>query len=762
MEIDKFISPFIASQFPNFYQTEGTNFIAFMKAYYEWMESENNAIYQARSLLDYRDIDSTLPQFVKYFKDKYMDSIPENIKADKKLLLKHILELYRSKGSTESYKLLFRILFNEDIEVYIPNQYVFKLSDNNWITPKYIEVSDNPYLVNLIGQKIYSSSTLSTAVVDNYFTKSVNNKIINVLYLIGLEGNFHYGEKILCEAVPQITIDTAPVIFGSLSSVTVVQGGINYNIGDVLTVEGSGYGALAKVAATRSKNGEVTFELIDGGSGFSTGAIISVDGAAFNIVNATNTNPVVITTSNNNTITNGQSIRIDYVDGMIQLNSSVYNYYAKLINSTSFSVYSDPTLSTPLNGTTFNAYSPNSGYVYINTGGSGATFNIGSIVNKQIYKLNTDYINTYYNTILDSTISGYNIAVSSINGTFSANNKIYMSNVSVRELDCNVISTSSVLSVGENLSNSSQGIANLTVCISDNTYVMVKGSDVTNANLASGVILKSNTSNTYVLLNTVFPVETINATANVVTSNSTVLGINAQNGYFLQGEKIYNSNSTSNAVINSVTRNTNWVFQVPLPANLDQSIQNILTTVNKEVGTIASITDINPGTGYASDPVVSIVEPLIYDLRISDPVNGGIEGFNAYVKARAGYANGIVTAITIVDSGFGYDRDQVVNLLNSNNNYAVTGTTVVDINGIGQGYWTNHKSFVSDVMKIQDSNFYQNYSYQIIAERMIDTYKELVYDLVHPIGIKLFGTFAVKDNLISNYSQLANSYFVQS
>ena len=184
MEIEKFISPFIESQFPSFYEKEGPLFIAFLTAYYEWMESEGNIINQARSLLEYRDIDTTMVQFIKYFKDKYMLSIPENIAADKVLLLKHILELYRSKGSEKSYKLLFRILFNEDIDIYIPNQYIFKLSDNTWYVPKYIEVSDSPYLSQLIGQRIYSSSTLATAVVESYQVKPFNNTLINILYLI--------------------------------------------------------------------------------------------------------------------------------------------------------------------------------------------------------------------------------------------------------------------------------------------------------------------------------------------------------------------------------------------------------------------------------------------------------------------------------------------------------------------------------------------------------------------------------------------------
>ena len=55
--IEKTISPFIDQQFPAFYRENGKNFVAFVRAYYEWLESSGNAVFHARSLLDYVDID---------------------------------------------------------------------------------------------------------------------------------------------------------------------------------------------------------------------------------------------------------------------------------------------------------------------------------------------------------------------------------------------------------------------------------------------------------------------------------------------------------------------------------------------------------------------------------------------------------------------------------------------------------------------------------------------------------------------------------
>ena len=44
MSIEKYVSPFIQSHFPAFYKEYGPNFIAFVKAYYEWMEFTGNPL----------------------------------------------------------------------------------------------------------------------------------------------------------------------------------------------------------------------------------------------------------------------------------------------------------------------------------------------------------------------------------------------------------------------------------------------------------------------------------------------------------------------------------------------------------------------------------------------------------------------------------------------------------------------------------------------------------------------------------------------
>jgi hypothetical protein len=139
--IESKISNFVENQFPSFYKEEGPNFILFVKTYYEWLESTNNPLYYARNLQNFRDIDNTLTEFLDYFQKKYVSGIPFNVVINKRFLIKHILDVYRSKSSIEGYKLLFRILYNEDVSVYLPGIDMLRVSDGTWKEPKYIEVS---------------------------------------------------------------------------------------------------------------------------------------------------------------------------------------------------------------------------------------------------------------------------------------------------------------------------------------------------------------------------------------------------------------------------------------------------------------------------------------------------------------------------------------------------------------------------------------------------------------------------------------------
>lgn len=691
MKLEKYISPLIASQFPSFYQEEGQNFIAFVKAYYEWLEQEGNVLNESRSLTEYTDIDETAEQFIKYFKNTYINSLPNNIIADKRLLIKHILDLYRAKGTKKAYELLFRLVFNEDVDFYIPGDNLFKSSEATWVTPSYIEVSDSPYLQYLNGKKIFNN--VASAIVESYFVKKLNGKIINVLYISKVEGRFKFGEQIYCDdlyvnaegnaidykAYSELSTEekdtyslainsqNAPLIFGSLSAIGIINGGTNFKVGDEIAVEGSGKGGVARVVSTRTENGKVTFSLVNGGFGFTTNAVVTVTGG----------------------------------------------------------------------------------------GGTGASFKVGGITNKTIYRLNDDIIDDKKDVQLDIDGSGMDIHIDTSTGNMTVGEYV-TSSANVVYLD--VINLTGSVTSTDSLSNTTLGISGLNTYWSNGSFISVNGddADLTNANLVPGVVLTTGSGSLVEVIN-VWPKITITGNGTVTAASPITVTVNHVNGYFIPNNTIVGSSSGETANVNSVERLTDWVFPRAIGrANLDSVLEDVLTIFDLEVGTITYLSAINPGIGYSSSPTVDVVEPQILALHIEDGL-GGYYGHDAQVTAKAGIANGIVTGIMVADSGFGYAPNEQLTMNAANGVSSVTGTAIIDLNGIAQGHWADSKGFTSDNSYLEDSYYYQKFSYELVAKRMLSTYEKMVKDLIHPSGIQLFGKYMIKD--VKSEDVISSPYF---
>lgn len=691
MYIDKYISPLIANQFPAFYRDQGPNFIAFVKAYYEWAEQSGNFIEQSRSLFDNLDIDSTSAEFISHFKSQYVSLLPDSILSDKRLLMKHILDLYRSKGTPRAYNLLFRILFDEDIEFYIPNDYIFKASDNEWFVPRYIEVTGSPYLKNLIGKRISSVGETNSAVVDNFANVVRNGKEINILFLIAINGEFNTGSRITCDdlyigtsgafidnyAYSQLsdadkasyslvyTETNGPFITGSLSSVIIEDGGGGFSVGDTLNIkDGSGSeGKLKVLKVGNDRNGKVSFAIIDGGSGYTLNANVVVSGG----------------------------------------------------------------------------------------GGSGATFKVGGLIDKELIYINTDLIPTYSSTILESNTAGMTLGISGNAAAFSATGNLITSSSNVIVADV-TSTTLNKIANGTYVSNTALGIS-LYAYRSEGSLVWFTSttdSNLNNANIVAGAVVGNAAQNAFVSLNTVWPKTTVTGNGVIVSSNSTVIRANTVNGYFITTgtvRDVFTAGTTNvNASITSVTRNTDWNFANSVSAldNLDSVIGQVLNFQQVEIGTIAFLSEQNPGSNYVESPTVTVTQPEVYAYFIPDG-RGGFKGNNATVRAYTSFANGVVIGAEVISSGYGYIDGESITAQSDTTNNSISIITVVDSTGKGMGRWRNSKSFISDINYLQDSKFYQQYSYQILAPRMLETYDTFVRDIVHQSGLALYGKYQLKD-----------------
>jgi hypothetical protein len=324
--IEKRISPLIQSQFPSFYQEEGENFIAFVKAYYEWLENSGtyvnysgntvtqyiasnndiievtanqlanstymssitryqpidaNPLYHARRLPDYRDIDSTTDDFIVHFKEKYLKNIQFDTATNKKLLVKNSLDLYRAKGTERAVDLFFKLVYGTAAEVQYPAEKIFRLSDGVYEKPEYLEIGYSIYNIDYVGKQVVGQLSGAKAFVEKYIRRRVGKGFVNLLYISGRQGEFRNGEVVGLNInnEPVFDITKRSKLVGSVKRVTVQTRGRDFTVGDIVRFTNSdrGLGGLARVESTNSAAGLVDFIFIDGGYGYTlnTESIVS-------------------------------------------------------------------------------------------------------------------------------------------------------------------------------------------------------------------------------------------------------------------------------------------------------------------------------------------------------------------------------------------------------------------------------------------------------------------------------------------------------
>jgi hypothetical protein len=297
------ISQFIQEQFPAHYRdqvnvdptvAQRAVIVDFLEAYYEWIESVNGETFiRNRQMFEFRDIDQTAEEFVKYFRNTFLKDLAYDSATDDRFVIKHIMDLYRAKGSPAAIKLLIRLLFNQSAEVYFPGKDILRASDSRWINPIYVEVIASERSVDFVGKSVFGSISGATAFVESVVTKRSNNRLINIIYLSDVVGTFVFGDIITDDGI----LAGAPKVIGSLSGINIAQNNFGGNaVGDLFEIRGEfGQGAVARVTEIFGQSGAVEFSIDNGGFGYTltedTRVLIS------DIVVVTDNDPEIFTTN---------------------------------------------------------------------------------------------------------------------------------------------------------------------------------------------------------------------------------------------------------------------------------------------------------------------------------------------------------------------------------------------------------------------------------------------------------------------------------
>ena len=249
-----------------------------------------NPVNTVQDLINFRDPDKVISNFLTKFRDEFLKTIPENlaIGLDKRNLIKNIKSMYRLKGTQAGHELFFRILFNQISETFYPRSQMLRVSDGQWDSQKVLRsivvIGDT---TNLVGRTITGSSTGATAVVESVKKFIIANKEVTefVLNINSMTGTFNIGEEITGTASDTDDFFIKANITGIPGTKTITNDGNLYATGDFLNVSGGGVGADITISAIGS--GSVSEIVIDNaGTGYSVGDKLVFDNTGTEGVNA--------------------------------------------------------------------------------------------------------------------------------------------------------------------------------------------------------------------------------------------------------------------------------------------------------------------------------------------------------------------------------------------------------------------------------------------------------------------------------------------
>lgn len=277
MEIEKFISYQIESQFPQIYREEGQELVAFVKAYYEFLEEQpGQTLYEGRRLYEYKDIDRTLENMIIFYKNKFLAGVPYNRK-NIRFIIKNIMDLYRRRGTAEGVKLFFKMFYNETAEVKYPAKNIFKPSRSEWKVTRYIQMNPTTDILNfesMLGKRIFGSTSKAVAVADKINFIIVNGSFTPVIFINEVIGEFLEYDEVYCEILG--VYQSFGKVDGCISSIVLdtldERATTGNRVGQIVNVESAnGYGAKAIVTkVNENATGEISYRIIDGGFGYTT------------------------------------------------------------------------------------------------------------------------------------------------------------------------------------------------------------------------------------------------------------------------------------------------------------------------------------------------------------------------------------------------------------------------------------------------------------------------------------------------------------
>lgn len=251
LEVSNAIAVTLTNQTARFIRADSTStFVKFLEAYYKFLEQDQGPQEILQNVRKYGDSEYTTDALIDQFFKNYGNDIPRNIVTDKRNFIKHFRDIYKTKGTEEAYKLLFRVMFNSNAEFFYPSEVVLRPSDGVWKKDTTIRVITtgtdvgNPF--DLKNTKITGQTSNATATVDNVLKFFIDGLEVYELTLENVTGIFEQetiiGRKLVDLNSPLVTVTatTTP----QLSKIDIIDGAIGYKNDELVNISGGGLGRI--------------------------------------------------------------------------------------------------------------------------------------------------------------------------------------------------------------------------------------------------------------------------------------------------------------------------------------------------------------------------------------------------------------------------------------------------------------------------------------------------------------------------------------
>lgn len=731
MTIEKSISYQIEKQFPVIFREDGTELVDLVKNYYKFLEEDSKqSVYNNRRIFEYRDVDTTLESMILFFKNKYMKDLPLD-DPNIRFIVKNILDLYRRKGSNEGIELFFRMFYDSEVEIYYPARDMFKPSESIWKTGSYIQlypVVSTEVFNGIINRKIFSSITNATAFVDNIYFININQSVIPLIFLSGIKGQFG-GFETIYSLNPNIEYGR---IYGSMREVNIPTSGKlrgDNLVGDIVNITSiNGYGGKGRIIkVSENLSGEIEYAIPDTGYGYTV------------------TNLAANTVGNTDIIVSEQSLFMENTANEFKLEekikqvktngAQVIEVFGSIVGQTRISVGVKLDMTVPQSSSSNYFFERNesvpgfSGIIdtidrevniskevlFASEFNDSSRADIGTIANTEQITIITDIISDVLNVSLSSiNYSAVPPALLPLSGT-RVNGII--PNIDT-QLNQAFVPETFVIGELNTLSNINPGLE-----YKNDIFVIAKENLLSRFNYTNQILK-------------IQPVQgVIISEGDIITQTKTI-------------EDFYGvvSDTVVKGEVVKVVGNNIFIKQKTFEPF-------IITKSIFKAGSTIPVTVISRSRDRSTRPL----------------------GLNAFIDGTASFTQGKIDALEIIDSGFGYENGRPIQIFNKSkidrkqleldtelakptpdpaevarlqatiteltSSPEAIGLAVVKSQGITEGQWISFESHINQEKVIQDSDFYQDYSYQLTVDVEPNKYEDIYRSVMHPAGIKLFTTF---------------------